>query len=41
MTKAEYEKEKEKQEALKKRHAKFTASKGTFTIKPPEKTKKL
>lgn len=35
MTKEEYEKE--KQEALKRRHEKFTALKGTFTIEPPRK----
>lgn len=35
MTKEEYEKE--KQEALKRRHEKFTALKGTFAIEPAPK----
>ena len=37
MTKDEYEKM--KQEALERRSSKFTSSKGTFTMKPPEKSK--
>lgn len=38
MTREEYEKQ--KQEALKNRQkSKFTASNGSFTIKPPEKQK--
>lgn len=38
MTREEYEKQ--KQEALKNRKkSKFTASKGSFVIKPPEKSK--